>query len=168
MKAHDVYTEWLGRWSDIQAHLVRLYNRSHGIVVELGVRHGVSTSALLAGVHMSGGDLFSIDLDPNCFQIFDGQPHWYFMCGDSVAEAANFHSAWVDLLFIDTEHTYEKTLAELQAWGPKMKPGGTIFLHDTDDGGTYPGVRRAMIEWCGFEKQYWFYPESYGLGEIRC
>lgn len=170
MKAYDVYTEWLGRWSDVQEHLVRLYNRSHGLVVELGVRHGVSTSALLAGVEMNGGTLLSIDRDPDCEFIFArGHPQWVFFAQDS--ETPLFKDGAmpaVDLLFIDTEHTEGKTLRELQAWGPWMKPGATIFLHDTDDGSTYPGVRKAIHEFCNYEKQYWLYPGSYGLGEIRC
>ena len=36
----------------------------------------------------------------------------------------------IDHLFIDTSHTYEQTLAELNKFGSFVRPGGIITLHD--------------------------------------
>lgn len=168
MKPSEMYLTYQASWSDIKEHLPRLFEKAKGNVVELGVRHGISTCALLAGLEARGGYLISVDIDPNCGGLFADHPQWKFVASDSVAAAQLIEPGSVDLLFIDTSHTYEHTLAELRAWGPRMKLGATILLHDTDDGSTYPGVRRAIIEFCGFEKFYWFYPGSYGLGEIEC
>lgn len=172
MNALDTYQRVLIEWSDVQAHLPRLYKAAHGNVVELGVRHGKSTSALLAGVETHGGTLWSIDNDPACATVFAGHPLWRFAHTDS--ESVKHLTSLgmptpVDVLFIDTEHTYDKTLRELLAWYPIMRKGGRIFLHDTDDGMTYPGVRRTIYEFCTtYKLMYWLYPESYGLGEIEC
>jgi hypothetical protein len=53
-----------------------------------------------------------------------------------------------DLVFIDADHTYEAVKADIQAWRPKVKPGGYLAGHDYDapkEGGIY-GVKRAVDE----------------------
>ena len=36
-----------------------------------------------------------------------------------------------DVVFMDTSHTFEQQLAELRAYVPRVKPGGTVLVHDT-------------------------------------
>lgn len=48
----------------------------------------------------------------------------------------------IDLLFIDTSHAYEPTLAEIAAYLPRLSPSGLIVLHDSI---SQPGVRRAIL-----------------------
>jgi hypothetical protein len=38
----------------------------------------------------------------------------------------------IDLLFLDGDHSYEATLANLVDYGPKLLPGGIMALHDFD------------------------------------
>lgn len=172
MNALEVYERNRASWSDVYQHLPRLFDAAKGVVVELGVRHGVSTSALLAGVEAHGGGMWSVDIDPNCSHVFEHHPLWKFVCADSANVMAIRGAGLlvpVDVLFIDTLHTYERTMTELAVWQPYMRKGGRIFLHDTDDGSTYPGVRKALYEFCsGLNLLYWLYPGSYGLGEIEC
>lgn len=170
MIAFDRYQHWLTEWSDVQAHLPILYQASHGFVLELGVRAGVSTTALLAGVENAGGRVWSVDRD-DCSPVFAGHPQWQFIQADSLdvatIEAAQVPMAF-DCIFIDTEHTADRTLRELQTWGMRVRRGGAIYLHDTDDPSTMPGVRDAMEAFCtehGLTPVY--HTGSYGLGEIR-
>jgi predicted O-methyltransferase YrrM len=173
MAALERYQYWLEHWSDMQAHLPMLYEAAHGNVLELGVRAGVSTSALLAGVEAHGGHVWSVDRD-DCSPVFAGHPQWTFVQADScdwktIGWDVPNTFAEIDLLFIDTEHTKDRTIRELTIWGPIMASGGVIMLHDTDDGSTYPGVREAMATYCeerGLMPE--FYEGSYGLGVIRC
>lgn len=172
---YDVLAQYhtrLASPSDIQLHLPRLYQESHGIVLELGVRGGTSTSALLAGVVERGGHLYSVDINPNCWGSVGLHPQWTFINADSL-DVVKICGAGVpdeiDMLFIDTEHTYTKTLNELFTWGKCVKEGGKIFLHDTDDAETFYGVRGAIMEYCRYHiKLFWLYPDSNGLGEIQC
>ena len=62
---------------------------------------------------------------------------------DSV-QAAEFlsESAW-DLVMIDTSHEYEHTKDELNAWIPRLNPGGYVWLHDYIG---YDGVKKAVDE----------------------
>lgn len=51
----------------------------------------------------------------------------------------------VDLLFIDSSHEREPTLAELSAWRPKLAPGALVVFHDYEHP-EYPGVTEAIRE----------------------
>ena len=160
--AHEQYDYWLTHWNDVQTHLPTLYQAAQGNVLELGVRAGVSTAALLAGVSDHGGHVWSVDRD-DCGPVFAGHPHWTFIQGDSLDNLSV--PGEIDLLFVDTEHTAERTIRELRAWGPRSK---VIMLHDTDDGSTYPGVRDAMATFCQeMGRSAEFHEGSYGLGVIR-
>lgn len=132
--------------SDIQHHLGLLFSLARGNVLELGTRGGVSTAALLAGVERHGGHVWSVDLD-DCSGVAAGHPDWTFIQGSSTdTEIAKFCAETldsIDLLLIDTEHTYEQASAELALWGPHVAPGGHICMHDPE---TFPGVRRAAQE----------------------
>jgi len=158
-----------GNWSDVQAHLPTLFEAARGNVLELGVRAGISTTALLAGVEAHGGHVWSVDKD-DCSAVWAGHPQWTFVQADSLDPfAIPVLYFGYDLLFIDTEHTEERTLAELHRHGRHVKRGGLIMLHDTDDMSTYPGVRNAMAAYCqDCNLTPLFYPGSYGLGVIRC
>ena len=61
----------------------RCTTAARGNVLELGVRAGVSTAALLAGVSDHGGHVWSVDRD-DCAPVFAGHPHWTFIQGDSL------------------------------------------------------------------------------------
>jgi predicted O-methyltransferase YrrM len=51
----------------------------------------------------------------------------------------------VDLLYIDSSHTREHTIAEVQAWQPYLRPGAPVLFDDYDHP-DYPGVREAVDE----------------------
>ena len=52
----------------------------------------------------------------------------------SVEAAKGFAEASIDWLFIDGDHTYDGCLADLEAWYPKVRPGGLISGDDYGDG----------------------------------
>lgn len=147
--------------SDIQHHLGLLHSLARGNVLELGTRGGVSTTALLAGVELRGGHVWSIDIE-DCAGVLPAHPQWTFMKGDSrdadLSEGiinammradgsddppSDWQGDVIDLILVDTFHAYEQTQAELALWGPRIAPGGSICLHDIE---TFPGVRRAARE----------------------
>jgi predicted O-methyltransferase YrrM len=51
----------------------------------------------------------------------------------------------VDLLYIDSSHEREQTIAEVQAWRPVLRPGAAIVFDDYTHPG-FPGVREAVAE----------------------
>jgi predicted O-methyltransferase YrrM len=50
-----------------------------------------------------------------------------------------------ELLFIDSSHDREQTLAEVAAWREALAPGAIIAFHDYDEP-AYPGVTEAVRE----------------------
>ena len=49
----------------------------------------------------------------------------------------------VDLLFVDSTHERDATIAELEAWRPHLGPDAVVVLHDYDNP-AFPGVREAV------------------------
>jgi hypothetical protein len=65
----------------------------------------------------------------------------------SVDAAFAFQSNALDFVFIDADHSYEGCKADIEAWWPKVKPGGWLCGHDYENT-DYPqfGVKRAVDE----------------------
>lgn len=140
------YLQAANTQSDIQHHLPLLFSSARGTVVELGTRSGLSTAALLAGVEIRGGHVTSIDI-ADCSHLYRGHTQWTFIQSDStapyIADRVLDDGQRIDVLFIDTEHTYQQAKLELNYWSPRMRDTGVILMHDTE---TFPGVKRAAIE----------------------
>ena len=49
----------------------------------------------------------------------------------------------LDLLFIDTLHTYDQATAELARYGPYVRSGGVVIMHDFQNS----GVRKAAEDY---------------------
>ena len=138
---HQAYLDRLSRWSDIQEYLPLLHDAARSYpqarVLELGSRKGNSTLAFLAGAEESGGHVWSCDIDdvtagPGRDGPWAGCERWTFIHGDDMHPAVRAKlPAEVDVLFIDTSHEYEHTLGELEAYMPRVAPGGVALFHDT-------------------------------------
>jgi len=135
----DGYAKRLaGPWSDAQEQMpllrdaARRYTRP--VVAELGTRTGESTSALLAGAAASGGHVWSVDCGPVTVpDWWQDTGLWSFLAADDMSdEAAKWLPEELDVLFIDTSHLYDHTLAELRKYVPRVRPGGLVLCHDTD------------------------------------
>ena len=186
---HDAYLDRLLTWSDIQEYMPFLHGTAKSYdkvrILELGTRKGNSTLAFLAAAEAVGGKVTSVDIDrmpdpPDC-------PFWTFVQGSDTESAVQARlPAEIDVLFIDTSHEYEHTLAELRAYMPRVIPGGIALFHDTnlfgwreglpagiwsgtpEAGEHYPEVRQALDEYCKETGLSWENkPGFYGLGIIR-
>lgn len=161
----------LKRRTDIPAWLrVCGYKR----LAEIGVRAGtglrllaLAQPDLLIGVDRwsASGDKSKND-GPLTQKALDGfyqnlcslrRDFWPFLRlirNDSVAAAAEVADGSLDFVFIDADHTYEAVRADLRAWWPKVRIGGTLAGHDflerTTDDGVQFGVVQAVTE---FAKQ---------------
>ena len=62
----------------------------------------------------------------------------------STGEAAAAHGdEAVDLLFVDSTHERDDTVAEFRAWSSRMAPGATVVFHDYGNP-AFPGVAQAI------------------------
>ena len=172
-----------GRYSDIRGHLDYICERARGreVLCELGVREGNSTVALLAAIEVTPAParLWSVDIaPPQVPPAWRKLPSWRFLQADDLSgQARVFVPAELDLLFIDTSHGLDHTLAELTAYGPRVRSGGVILCHDTC---WLPGdvetrepvgpVARALDVWCQaqpYELSWSNRAGSFGLGVIE-
>ncbi len=142
-----------------------------GLIVELGSYKGRSTVCLaqaerrvLAVDHFKGeafkdaGDLMDGVIAKFVFadhlgghykdQFMDNlrrcgvSAHVFPIVGDTAESARVVGDKPVDLLFIDSDHSYEHVLAEWLAWEPKMSPAGVVVFDDY----TFPGPARLITE----------------------
>ncbi len=136
--------------TDINEHLMTLYMLTKQLklstTVELGIRTGESTVALLFAAKEIGGTVTSIDIIdcPKAVSEVSSlglSEHWSFIKGDDLSVE------WetpIDHLFIDTSHDYDQTLKELQKFEPWVKVGGIITLHDIV---LFPPVLQAVNDY---------------------
>lgn len=153
--------EVAAKYIDIVDHLPTLRSLAHGTVVEIGVRDGSSTNALLLGIKENGGHLYSIDITAKCGTIFNDED-WTFIHGDSGSpETAAKVPQEIDVLFVDGDHEYQYVKLDLMTYGPRVKKGGIILMHDVlmPD---LPGVFRAYEEYAASRKEVKL--GSWGLG----
>lgn len=70
----------------------------------------------------------------------------------SVEAAARVEDGSLDFVYVDARHDRESVLEDLEAWYPKLRPGGIFAGHDYVDG-SFPngefGVRGAVDEFFG-------------------
>lgn len=64
----------------------------------------------------------------------------------STQAATQFEDNSIDFVFLDAAHEYEAIKADIEAWYPKVKPGGLFAGHDYAIYGAYPGVYNAVNE----------------------
>lgn len=143
--------------SDINQHctaLKRLASQA-GVVVEFGMRQGVSTTALLAGQPQQ---LFTVDLyhDPiaETLKANAGATTFRFVQSSTLT----LEPIPCDLLFIDTLHTRDQLQAELKRHAKACRH--RIALHDTHTFGEQgehgePGLVPAIREFLA-ENPEWF------------
>lgn len=142
-----------------------------GCVAEIGSFKGRSTCWLAAGVQGRGaGKVYAIDhftgspehqpggshADPDI--VKDGTTlnafraniarlnlgdHVEAVVAPSLEAAKTWSKGPIRLLFIDGDHSYEATKADLAAWKPHLAPGALVAFHDV---GAWEGVTRFYTE----------------------
>jgi predicted O-methyltransferase YrrM len=129
----------------------------HGFVAcEIGSYMGASTSFLAAAASLKQGHVHAVDTwlndampgerEEDTWQQFlentDRFRNW-ITPHRGLARAVKDRVPPFDMLFIDGDHSYEGTLADLQDFAPKLKPGAVVAMHDFD----YDSVQAAMRDY---------------------
>jgi predicted O-methyltransferase YrrM len=134
--------------ADVRA-LLRLA-RGRRTVVELGTATGWTTASLALAdrgrtvtsydpVVVPGRERYEA-LVPG-----DARARMTFVQDTGEVGATTWDGAPVDLLFIDSEHTRESTIAEYLAWRPKLASRGLVVFRDFGNP-AFPGVAEAVEE----------------------
>lgn len=127
-------------------------NIHNGIVVELGFFAGRCTAAIAPICKTNNNEYHAIDnckganpRDPatkeqqsrNMKQVFETNmkslhllEYLQIHIMDSAVSAQMFSDEEVDFCFVDASHNAEDVKGDIEAWWPKIKPGGTLGGHD--------------------------------------
>lgn len=97
-------------------------------VLEVGAWKGLTTLWLAQAVGWDG--VWTIDKKDNFSQHFPEEGYKNFIKGLSW-EVIPKLSGRFDLVFLDTDHQYESTLAELSSLNGMVSDGGFVCLHDS-------------------------------------
>jgi SAM-dependent methyltransferase len=110
--------------------------------VEVGLGHGLLFARFVAlGIDMVGVDLGRRAERKQAVEAIQaGKLYWM----PSVEAAALVPDGWADFVFIDAGHSYGAVKADIDAWLPKVRPGGWLGGHDHHP--RFPGVIRAVGE----------------------
>jgi len=157
--------------TDIHEHLATLFMLTVELnlktIVELGTAGGESTIAFLYAAKQIGGKVYSIDINP-CLEAKERiktlglQEYWTFIQGDDLKVEWNKP---LDHLFIDTSHTFNQTIRELEKYEPYVNYGGIITIHDIVG---YPEVLQAINSYIKdrTDLRLYKYFNNWGLGII--
>jgi hypothetical protein len=152
------------RWK-VVAKLVRAHGWKRG--AELGVWKGQTLFHLLdtcPDLTMIGVDKWQMGDTPHQKDMDKGLSTWYpadvvqgyrykvlekakeyngrlmILEMDTVEAASHVEDASIDFAFVDASHTTESVFADVNAWRPKIRPGGALLGHDRQ----WNSVRRAL------------------------
>lgn len=118
--------------------------------VEVGTFTGASAEALLLGgvEHLLCVDTFRGVPTCEVTGAWSGRPElplsilqrrlepwagrWTVIQGESASVAPLLVDEFADLIFLDAGHSYADVLADIEAWFPKVRPGGILAGHDFD------------------------------------
>jgi len=153
------------------------YFPGNPVIVDFGTGHGKSAASL--ALACTQGHVYTFDpgfpyINQTCTED-EYEAETIKFIEDSGAKNFTFtresslEKEWdqeIDVLNIDSDHTYETTKKELDRWLPMVKSGGYVFLHDWEHP-RCPGVRQAFDELVPSKHKLTFQKETQA-GEIKC
>lgn len=75
-------------------------------------------------------------------RLGENNPRLKILEGVSWEQAEKVQDGSLDFVFIDASHDYESAKKDIEAWSPKVRPGGLISGHDAH----WTGVIKALEE----------------------
>ena len=106
------------------------------IVVETGVASGITTNVIMEALAKTGGQLYSIDVNPESTAVYDGEHKWNFVLleGPRKYHLTKFAQLIqpVDLWIHDSDHTYKWQKFEYGLARKSLAKGGILVSDDID------------------------------------
>lgn len=153
--------EYAAAWIDMAPHVpeLQVYARDKSVIVEFGLRGGVSTWAMLDAMP-EDGVLYGVDIDEHAPlpRWVANDPRFQFIVGDSTEVELPDQA---DMVMIDSSHEFTQTVRELHR-AAELDPD-VILLHDYLYVHT-PGVRLAVD---GYTMKGYIVDEPYRLQTVH-
>jgi len=145
----------------------RVVEKYHeGVLVEIGCYIGKSLSYVLPicrklGIqvyaidHWNGGFAkpedppFNVEIFKRNLKRMNALESTKIIHCDSVKAAEQFEDWSVDVIMLDSSHTFENTLREIDTWWPKLKKNGCMLFHDYGVPAEWTKVKEAVNQLLG-------------------
>lgn len=144
------------------------------IVVETGLHVGNSTRIFLESSKIGNFKVYTVDIKDypetrRRIRELGLTENWTFIQKDSVQLAKEWLNNPIDLLFLDSHHSYEHVKAELESWLPHLSDKAIILCHDTTPQEKHEmystgGPKRALKEFAENHKEWMLINLKYGQG----
>lgn len=102
-------------------------------VVETGIAHGHSTRVFLDELELTGGELFSIDIDMRTLSAVQPHPpHWtpVIIGTEDDVETVFTMAGDIDVFFHDSDHSFGNQMKEYHLAWQHLRPGGVLASDD--------------------------------------
>ena len=122
--------------TDLGSNVYELHKRTstihNGILVDLGVREGISSEIMLLNSLTNNNKVFGVDVDfsPLKNTVKEHQ-NYTSILGDSCTIGKTWYQP-INCLFVDTFHIKEQVMCELYYWYKHVIEGGYIIFHDSN------------------------------------
>lgn len=157
MTTSEILSALEAEQSDIWQHLAALYHfvKQSQRPLELGVRTGNSTVAIMCACTEDNKPLCSVDITDSSQEVRERLAHfgldvclWAFIPGNDISpgtvEQVRQVNPTFDFILVDTTHTCEHTIQELNSYYQLLEHGGIMAFHDSHSelyaGGVYEPV----------------------------
>lgn len=127
-KPPDIVSEWCEPWYSPYYYLMHLLAKDASLCVELGVEKGrgiASFASASASVRVVGIDLLK---RPELDAVFNAFSNIEFIHGASMPPTDLDQS--VDVLHIDTDHSYSTVREEFKGWQPYLADYAIVLFDD--------------------------------------
>jgi predicted O-methyltransferase YrrM len=139
-----------------EQHFLFFMASKGGKVLEIGT--GAGGSSLLMALAMQDanipGEIHTIGWDPDEANMANTRKrinNWPNLAkrikmyeGKSADLAGKFPNGQFDFIYIDGDHSYEGVKADIKNYLPKLKPGGVIGFHDTNQEYVQKAIREDI------------------------
>jgi len=105
-------------------------------VLETGLHRGNSTRIFLESAKIGGFKVYTCDVKDypetrKRLRELGLTKNWIFIMMDSIQLGKEWINEPIDLLYLDSHHTYEHVYAELTTWSKNLSDNALILIHDT-------------------------------------
>jgi cephalosporin hydroxylase len=152
----DYCDEWYSPYYGLMHHLVHAIQPK--LCVETGVHNGRGLAALASG---GPGVVVGIDCydHPTLSQVLQHYPNARFIQSasndDNTVQAIAAYGVPIEILHIDTEHSYGQATADYRSYEPLLAEHAIILFDDVNamDGAVMQAARDLQLSWLHKEDQ---------------
>lgn len=173
LKEFESLHESIGMLPDVKLLHDYVKNNNLKKILELGILHGNSSRTFAVAASEIGGHVTSVDIEQSCLDEVlqrlkkDGTENFVTLIqNDSIKFLLKQSDEWYDCIFVDTNHLFRQTIAEISVALQKIKKSGFLFLHDTNQ----EGVNQAITVFMNYASNnviFTNHQTNAGLGVMR-